>query len=378
MTLALSTLIYEWRRYLAAVVALAFSGLLILAFIGLFLGMSQAFTATIERSPADVMVLAPKAESIMNGGAGVPRRLMPTVHMHPEVTQVRDLDGEGALFQNFPEGDAKRKREFVQLWVVDPQPGAVTLPTDYTEAWTQALTEPYAILIDETAMARLGVKAGDKAQLNGKTVKVRAMSGYPNMMTPTVVVSRDTLRLLGLANSGQRVGPLMVKIADPARAEIVRDQLNAALDGKARAWTRAELAAANSDSVMKEAIIGVILGFAVFLGFIIGIAITSQTLRGAILSSIKEFASLRALGVSMGSLRVIVLELAFWVGVAGLLATGGLVVLVSLLAGAAGVPMAFQPDITGAVAALLLAISMFSGIMALGVLKKSQPADLLR
>jgi putative ABC transport system permease protein len=40
--------------------------------------------------------------------------------------------------------------------------------------------------------------------------------------------------------------------------------------------------------------------------------------------------------------------------------------------------MAFQPNITAMVAALLLAISMLSGLMALGVLKKSQPADLLR
>jgi putative ABC transport system permease protein len=198
------------------------------------------------------------------------------------------------------------------------------------------------------------------------------------MMTPTVVVSRDTLRLLGLSNSGQRVGPLMIKIADPERAVIVRDQLNAALKGKARAWTRAELAEANGAAMLKEQIIGVILGFSVFLGLVIGIAITSQTLRGAILASIKEFASLRALGVSMGSLRVIIIELAFWVGIAGLVATAGLCAAVAALAGMAGVPMAFQPNITAMVAALLLVISMLSGLMALGVLKKSQPADLLR
>jgi putative ABC transport system permease protein len=47
-------------------------GLLILAFIGLFLGMGKAFTATIERSPADIMVLAAKAENLMGGGSGVP------------------------------------------------------------------------------------------------------------------------------------------------------------------------------------------------------------------------------------------------------------------------------------------------------------------
>ena len=42
MSLALATLIYEWRRYLAAVIALAFSGMMVLAFSGLFAGIIHA------------------------------------------------------------------------------------------------------------------------------------------------------------------------------------------------------------------------------------------------------------------------------------------------------------------------------------------------
>jgi putative ABC transport system permease protein len=170
----------------------------------------------------------------------------------------------------------------------------------------------------------------------------------------------------------------MVKIADPDRAELVRDQLNASANGQFRAWTRADLAKANEGAMMKESIIGIMLGFSLFLGLLIGVGITSQTLRGAILANIKEFASLRALGVSMGSLRSIVLELSFWVGIAGLGATAVLVTLVSLLAAAGGVPMAFSLNIIFMTGVFLLSIAMISGLMALGILKKSQPADLLR
>ena len=380
MSLALSTLIYEWRRYLAAVIALAFSGLLILAQVGMFAGIGKAFTANINRSPAEIMILAPKAESLMNEAAGVPRRLMPQVYMHPEVVQVRDLAGTGGMWQNFPEGGVKRKLEFVSVSIIDPVKGAVTLPIDYTEEWRVALAQPYAVGVDETAMARLGVKLGDKAQLNGKTVYVRAViHGYPNMMNPTVVMSRDTMRLLGFRRGGgDRAGPLMVKISNPERAEVVRAQINRMLDGKARAWTRQELAKANQNAMFKEQIIGIMLGFSVILGVIIGVAITSQTLRGAILASIKEFASLRALGVSMGSLRMIVLELAFWVGLAGLAMTAVLVFGVAALAGGGGVPMAFPTPVVIAVGILLVIIAMVSGLLALGILKKSQPADLLR
>jgi len=379
MSLASATLIYEWRRYLAAVVALAFSGLLVLAQVGMFMGIGEAFTATINRARADVMVLAPKAENLMGGGSGVPRRLMPQIYLNPEVIDVIDLDGGGLQFQNLPGPDGKKKRQFVQLTAVDTAPDAVTLPTDFDEATRLALLEPYALVVDETALKSLGVKVGDKATLGGAQVTIRkAITGYPNMMQPIVYISRDTLRLLGQASEGERVGPLMVRIGDPSRAEAVRDQLNAVSNDKYRAWTRSELAEANQGAMLKEQIIGVMLGFSLFLGLLIGISITSQTLRAAILANIKEFASLRALGVSMGDLRMVVLELSFWVGVAGLAATAVMTFGVYLLAASSGLPLVFPIPIVTFVAIFLVGIAMVSGMMALGILKKSQPADLLR
>ncbi|MFA7264068.1 MAG: ABC transporter permease [Caulobacter sp.] len=390
MSLALATLIYEWRRYMAAVVALAFSGLLVLAFVGMFMGIGKAFTAQIDRARADIMVLGPGATALFNGGpSGLPRRLMGTVYRHPEVIQVAPLDGSGGRFQNIVETGkdpadpskpaANRKMEFVNVTVIDAIPGYVTVPTDYSDALIETLRQPYAVAVDETALGRLGVKIGDKAVYNGKTITIAAVTrGYPNMMQATLVMSRDTLRMLGEADTGQRVGPLMVKIADPARAAIVAAQLNKAGGGAFKAWTRQELADANQSSMFKEQFISIILIFALIIGAIIGVVITWQTLRGAIMSSIKEFASLRALGVSMGSLRAIVLELSFWVGVTGIVASGFLTWLVAWLAQMGGLPMAFPLPIVLFIAVFLLGCAMLSGFLSLGVLKASQPADLLR
>jgi putative ABC transport system permease protein len=130
--------------------------------------------------------------------------------------------------------------------------------------------------------------------------------------------------------------------------------------------------------MMKESFIAIMLGFSLFLGILIGVAITWQTLRGAIMANIKEFASLRALGVSMGSLRRIVLELSFWVGIAGVLAAFALTWAVSLLAAGSGLTMSFPPTMVMMVSAMLVVIALLSGFLSLGVLKKSQPADLLR
>ncbi|MFN3932053.1 MAG: ABC transporter permease [Brevundimonas sp.] len=380
MSLALSTLLYEWRRYMAAIVALAFSGLLVLAQVGMFMGIGKAFTATIDRASADIMVMAPGATGLFNGGpSGVPRRIMPVVQSHPDIVAVADLDGSGGRWQNVVEGDAPRKTEFVQVSIIDAVPGAVTVPTDYSPELVEALRQPFGVAIDETALGRLGVKLGDKAIYNGKTVYVVAVTrGYPNMMQAGVVMSRDTLRMLGEASTGDRVGPLMVGIRPGADSERVVAQLNAQSRGQFKAWTRADLGEANQAAMFKESFIVIMLGFSLFLGILIGVAITWQTLRGAIMANIKEFASLRALGVSMGSLRGIVMELSFWVGIAGIFAAGLLTWAVSLLATSGGLTMAFPIPMVAGVCIMLLVIALASGFLSLGVLKKSQPADLLR
>ncbi len=381
VSLALSTLIYEWRRYLAAVIALAFSGLLVLAEVGMFVGIGKSFTATIDRSPADIIVMAPKAQSLINsGGNSLPRRFLPLLFMHPQVLQVADLQGDGAAFQNLATDKTKKKdRTYVQIMAVDLEPGAVTWPNDYGPDIRAGLSEPFSVAIDETTLPRLGVKLGSKATMNGHMVKVGAiLHNYANISQPMVVMSRDSLRMIGLAATSDRTGPLMVKIRDAAQALTVRDELNRMGKGQFRAWTREELAKANDKALMKEQIIGLMMNFTIALGFFIGIGITWQTLRGAILANIKEFASLRALGVSVGSLRKIVLELSFWVGVAGLGFTGLLVWGVTLLGKAGGVPMAFPPEYIATAVILLMVIALGSGFLSLGVLKKSQPADLLR
>ncbi|MGH7027901.1 ABC transporter permease [Brevundimonas sp.] len=390
MSLALSTLLFEWRRYMAAVMALALSGLLVLAMTGVFIGIGKGFTAQIERSAADIIIMQPGAKSLMGGPSGVPRRFIPLAYNHPAVVEVQPLDGAGGSFQSVKEVDPTRsqadnarqgapRQKFVQASIIDTTPGSVTIPTDYSRELVDALRQPYTVAIDETALTTLGVKLGDKALYNGQTVTVVGVTrGYPNMMQPNIVMSRDTLRMVGQADTGPRVGPLMIKLRDPSQSSIVAAQLNETGNGQWKAWTRQELADANAGAMFEEGILVIIIGGCVVLGIIIGVAITWQTLRGAIMANIKEFASLRALGVGMGSLRRIVMELSFWVGVVGVAAAIGLTWLLSLFAMSKAVIIALPLPLLIVVGGGLIAIAMVSGLLSMGILKKSQPADLLR
>ena len=373
MSLALATLIYEWRRYMAAMVALACAGVLVLGMCGLFVGLISGYTATIDRSRADIMVLPPNAKSLNNSG-GMPARILPLVYMNPSVTEVRDLDGDGGRFY----APGKSDPEYVNANVIDPIPDAVTLPTDFTEATRQALAVPYNIAVDRTLLPRLGVHLGSEATFNGHVVRIAAiLDGYPALDNPVIVMSRQTLRQMGRANT-DRLGPLMVRVRDPRQAERVRDELNRIADGQYRAWTKTELHEATLKSFLNESIIAIFMWGATLLGLGVGIIITWQTLQGAILANVKELASLRALGVSMGNLRLVVMELSFWVGIAGLLLTTIVMILIFLATRAAGMPFGFITSWVITAVIMLMAIALLSGFFSLGVLKKSQPADLLR
>jgi len=380
VSLALSTLIYEWRRYLAAVVALAFSGLLVLGTTGLFTGIVHSVLATTERSRADIFIMPYNSPQLVNSDSSLPDRVRPLIYLNPDVVDVESFEGNGGPWVNSPGPNQKLVQSFVQVWAVDTEPGALTLPTDYPEATRLALSEPGAVAIDETDLARLGVKLNDLASLNGHTVRLAAiLHNYQGVTQPSVVVSKDTFRLIGMANDQNgKTGPLMVRIRDPKRADQVAAQLNATSNKTYLALTTAQLSKNDEAALLSEQIIGILLVFFTLLAIGIGIGVTSQTLRGAILSNIREFASLRALGISMWSLRVIVMELSFWVGVGGLFATIALTWLVSLATTAIGLPLVVRLPSIEWVSAMLMILAIASGALAMGILKKSQPADLLR
>jgi putative ABC transport system permease protein len=379
MSLALSTLLYEWRRYLAAVIALSVAGLLVLSLTGMFMGMSKSFTASVDRSPAEVMVLPPNSNNVFDSGGGQPRRLIPEIYQHSAVVEARPLNIGFTNWSNFPAEGQPAKDQGVVIYIVDPVRGAVTLPSDFSDQLINELKEPFAVVVDRSSLGKLGVQVGDKAKMNGFTVWVRdTVEGYPSMFNAVVFVSPQTAKLIRQFNDGPQIGAIVVKIARGASASEVAAQLNEMAKGRYRAWSREALSEAGQRSMLKEGGIVVILGFAVVVGIFIGVVITWQTLQGAILANIKEFASLRALGVSMRSLRLIVMELSLWVGLAGLALTAILAGIVWVLSTTFGVPMDFPLFIDIPVGIAMVIVAVLSGVLSLRILKKSQPAELLR
>jgi putative ABC transport system permease protein len=190
MSLALSTLLFEWRRYLAAVIALALAGVLMLALSAMFIGIMQSFTATIDKSRAQLIILPFKAR--LHGWRSGRRRWRahcPSASCRssiatPTWSRFRILPGDFGRF--FGPGKTAPSR-WSTSWSSTRSPNGITLPDDFTDDMRRAIEPPYNIGIDASAVKQLGVKLGDQATVNGKTVRVALiLEGYANSQFPNV------------------------------------------------------------------------------------------------------------------------------------------------------------------------------------------------
>jgi putative ABC transport system permease protein len=151
--------------------------------------------------------------------------------------------------------------------------------------------------------------------------------------------------------------------------------------GEARSfdvWTAEGLSRESQLYWLLETGMGVGVLFSVVIGIVVGVVITSQTLRAVILNSLREFATLRALGVPVAALRAIVLELAAWMGLLGLACTAIVTVALALAAEAANVGLYFTWWTVAATILFSFAVAFVSGFVALRALYATEPAELLR
>ena len=373
VSLARSSLIYEWRRYTAAVFAITFAGLLVLVQLALLLGLFGTVSVAIDQSSADVWIGFPKTQSV-DLGRTMASSTANLAWMNPDVKQVERIV--------FAVGDLRRPDGVavsVFLYGIDTRPDGLTFSRKLTVAQRRLLDEPNAIIIDAADQKKLGAVVGSLVEINGKRARiVDIVEGIRGIGTISVLASFATLRqlspetedattyhLLGLRNG-----------ADPEQvATALTDE---SLVKRYEVWTSTELSERSQIYWLLESGVGIGTGFASALALLVGVVITSGTLSGAILASLKEFAALRALGISNASLRNVVLEQSFWLGVIGLTLTGLLTYFAALLGNDFHVAMAFPWWLLVGTASVILAIALVSGLIALRPLFQADPANLLR
>jgi len=375
VALARKTLIHEWRRFLPAAVAVAFSGLLLMMMAALMMGIFGSAAVYIDQSGGDLWVGYPGTQSI-ELGLPIPRNTEMQLMMDSGVGRVEPFEWIDADWR----GPADHGGVSVFVSGIDAHANGMMYAHVLDLALRQRLLEPFAVIVDRADLPTLGLKIGDSALVNGKRVHLVGVgSGLRALGGINILASLDTARQLDNDNTDPgNVAYYLVQLTDPASAAVATKRLSKISGGRFAVWRRDAFArrAVNYWMFSTGAGLGVLFLSAVV--FIAGAAINSQTLMAAVAGSIREYATLRALGVSIGGLRAVVLEQAGWVGVCGLLA--GLIVgtLALLVARNQDVPVQMTALSVLLCGALVMTIALLSGLLAVRSLRRADPASLMR
>lgn len=367
----------EWKKYLPAMLAIAFSGLLMIVQIGLMLGMFSTVTMIVDNSSADLFVTHPQTES-PDMAREMPALLEWRLMSHPAVQDVQTVTMSYGDWRK-PDGG----KTMAYIIGFDTSPDTLGMPTPFSDNLRRALLEPGAVVVDEADLHKLNVEPGETAELNNKRVKlVGTVRGFRNLMGSNVFMSTQTARqvdFFSLYGGEQYAQFFLVKTDDRWPIDFVAKDLQSMTDqSEFKVWHPEEFSNHSHWFWLMESGSGVSIGFSALLAVIVGISITSQTLRGAVLASLKEFAMLRAMGIPVKSLQAIVMEQSLWLGVAGFYTTVIFTLLCAWLAQEAHVAVSF-PMWTWVVTGLFtLVVAAASGLASLRTLYRTQPEELLK
>ncbi|MBS0589153.1 MAG: ABC transporter permease [Proteobacteria bacterium] len=376
VALARKTLIYEWRKFLPAALAVAFSGLLLLMMTALMFGIFSSAGVYVSRSGGDIWAGYPGTQTV-ELGRPIPRDTEVWLQMDPDVVQVEPfqwLDGDWR-------GPVERGSVSVFISGIEPAPNGLMFSHVLSAAERAMLSEPGAVIVDGADLSKLGLGIGGTAFLNGHRVRiVAAANGLRTLGGVNIVTSIATARtLVGDPAERDKVAYYVARLAPGANPDAVRGRLTPVASAHRFAvWTHDEFAWNAATYWMFETGAGLGFIFLSFVVFLVGVVITSQTLFAAVASSVREYAMLNALGAGIGTLRRVILEQAFWVGAIGIV-FGGLVSLtLALLAHGQDVPIAFNYIAAIACGVLVMTIALISGLLAVGAINHLEPANLLR
>jgi putative ABC transport system permease protein len=371
MSYSLATLWHERQRYLPGVLAVAFSALLIALQCGLLLGLFSITSIPIDHTSADLWMGAPEVLSV-DLGRPIREGYLARVACQPEVERC-EVYLQGFAYWSKPKGGT----ELCMVIGSRLSEDALGRVDGLSPENCSKLTEPGAVVVDESDLERLGVKGvGDTAEISGQRVRVVGLTrGYKSLAGPYVFCSVNTarprLRLLP-----DQVTYVLARCSHKEDAAGVVERLKRYEN--VSAFTSEDFSFRSRMHWLTKTKAGFALGYAAALGLLVGLVVTSQTLYAATAASLREYAVLRALGIPRWRMALMVLAQSFWVGTIGVGVALPLFYGLAQLAEHWNVPVARPWWLLPSAASVTLAMAMVSGLLALRSLRQVEPATLLR
>ena len=377
IALARKTLIHEWRRFLPAVFALGFSGVLLTVQAALVLGIFDSAALYVSASSADLWVGYPGTQSVSFGRAVSPDVEM-RLRMDPDISDVEPyqwVEGDWHAANTAGGGSVS-----VYVSGIRTQAEGMLFSELLPRGMRQALDEPGAVIVDRADLDSLGVPIGGHGDIAGQQVHViAALPGLRALGGVNVLASLETANRIAGADAPRGATYYVARVASGADVEAVRARLSPdRAFGPFEVWTADQFARRSQRYWLFGTGAGVAVLFMAVIVCVVGAVVTSQSLMGVVAASSREYAVLHALGASMVALGRVVVEQACWVGGLGLLMAAFVSAALLALAGTQDVPVAMNLRVSLLCAAMVAVLALVSGLLAMRGLLRADPAELLR
>jgi len=341
LDLALKMLLGDRAKYIMLISGLTFASLLMTEQAAIFCGIMQWSGSSLDNVGAPIWVVDPMVEQVTDTEA------LRDTDLH----RVRSVEGvawaapfyQGILRTRMRDGSFK----FVQLIGIDATTFAGA-PTEIVQGKLDDLRLPNTVIIDEYGVKKLSldpakpVKIGDVFEINDKEARVvgicksrMAFSGNPYLFTTydqAVQYAPSTRKMLSCVLAAGKPGE------DPAS---VARRISAATGLKA--YTKSEFFWVTIWWYIKNTGIPVAFGATVLLGFVVGLAISSQTFYSFVLENLRNLGALKAMGASDKVLARMVMLQTLTVGLIGYGCGVGLATLFGMIVLKKGMPPFFLP-----------------------------------
>jgi putative ABC transport system permease protein len=291
-TLALRNLFHDRLRFVATLIGIVFSIVLVTVQMGLYLGFGRMVTTMIDHASADLWIM-PKGTKCFEDPSLLNIRERYRALSTGGVAEAIPLV-IGFADWRIPGG------EMTPVFVIgsDLRSGGLE-PWNLVGGRIEALSNPRAIAVDRSYFDRLGVsEIGSVAEIRQQPVRVAAItSGIRSFTTtPFVFVDINRARTYTGVPTG-KASYLLVRLSADANRDQERRELISSIPD-VEVLTPSEFRERSRNYWLFGTGAGAALFAGALLGVIVGTVIVAQTLYSSTKEHLNEFATLRAMGSS--------------------------------------------------------------------------------
>ena len=237
------------------------------------------------------------------------------------------------------------------------------------------------MIVDSADLDTLGVDLqNNRAWINGRRCAWSLHNRACGALAVSMYWPRWTPRAPSPAPTHEGSTYFVAGLRSPQLADRVRDRLAASM-GQATPvefWTAPAFASRSQQYWLFDTGAGIAVLFMAVIVCFVGAVITNQSFASVVAGSVREYATLNALGASRYALARVVFEQALLIGGVGMLLAAAFSTVVLLIAQTQRVPVQLTPMVILGCVALVAVMAMLSSIMAVRSVVRSDPSLLLR